>query len=288
MTADYDGTSGEVLDNLDRDATASYGTGDHEAVRLDPVNAQDVTGCFGRSTVPSDQMSAEKAIVHYYIDAHHAGDRGFADRLAGHLIRQSEPAMLWLDPFDEIVLAIEGSGDAPEGQWSDRLEEFVGVPRLRDLVQRVVTEAGRRFAASLTEGLVPAVSIPCAQRRLATIEDSSGRIMPGRVDWVWQLARRGAVPVMTTMLPNSKDVMHYLTPYKVLVAMLLRSSVEEDAVLFCQPDHWTTNASGDRASNQGHPDGYADPAAADALKIVARMVPMRVGDLGQKVSPGRI
>jgi len=135
------------------------------------------------------------------IDDYHLSDPLFIDQLA----REMSQARPNLPP----VALIHGSGEAAEralegkGVFRERMGGILNVASAEEaaVVDRATREANQKLVDSLTDAVLPAVSIPGDARGLLIHDPEAaiGEVRAGAVAWLRQLVEQEAIPVVSAL-----------------------------------------------------------------------------------------
>ncbi len=134
------------------------------------------------------------------IDDYHLSDGLFIRHLGGRIAeagREAGPMVILHGSGEAAERALEAEGVVlPLGRKDGLL------PMETDAQRRIVVGAARasnrQLAAALTDAKVPAVALSGSDRRILYM-DAAGRLVASPSPWLAQLARRGAVPVISSV-----------------------------------------------------------------------------------------
>lgn len=149
----------------------------------------------------------ERALL--FLDSYHCSDPIFLSRLGRGLRAEHRRAFV-------IVV---GTTELMETRAIGRGDYDPSAPGEREALEGLITELGRRVAASLTEGGVPAVAIRGADRGLVSTSASSLAV---RWDKIESIAATGAVTVFAS-LANSGNSIVPVSPGNLVDALATAS-----------------------------------------------------------------
>lgn len=163
-----------------------------------------------------------------YLDAYHLDDPLFVSSLARMMgrLRRAVPPCLWLHGSGERaerLLEVEGLfPEKKNGRIQPRTPQEVA------LVEKALRQVNRHIVSTLTEEVIHAVGFQGTDRGLLHM-DAHGAIRAGRIGWLVDLIRKGAVPVLSALVADPETGASSEADL-VLVALAVAQALKQEDV----------------------------------------------------------
>lgn len=136
-----------------------------------------------------------------YLDAYHLDDPLYLSSLARMMGRLKEAAPLCLmlhGSGGRAERLLEAEGFFPE-KANGRIQPQS--PQEAALIEKALRQVNRSIVSTLTEEIIHAVGFQGTDRGLLRME-ADGSIQTGRIGWLIDLVKKGAVPVLSAMVSD--------------------------------------------------------------------------------------